>query len=358
MAIITPYITRRTFSFGISIMEEAYNHEVVRKIRDHYRNSLLICYGVIIILLLIPFFLKTISNEIVYYYLIATVIEMILAVIFYLIGYFQMNHFKKSQPWINGPAVIIVDTTFHQRKKLISPLWFLVNFIIIIITLGIGFLMYEKMPSLVPYHWGIHGEVNGWAHKSYKLLFVCPLIQLYATLMVGLDYWMISILKQQVDVSQPEKSIEQDRIFRYRWSAFSIFTGISGVILIGFIQSHLVGLIQSLWVSLTLSFICIGAIMIAKIVLAENTGQGGSRVLVDILLNKNLKKASNPDEDQYWKLGWVYYNPKDPTLAVEKRFGFFGWAFNFGRLAAWLISSGIIIVTVLFLASMFYILNH
>lgn len=48
--------------------------------------------------------------------------------------------------------------------------------------------------------------------------------------------------------------------------------------------------------------------------------------------------------DEAWKLGLVYFNPKDPTVWVEKRFGV-GYTLNFARPAAWLLTGGILAAT-------------
>ncbi|MGC4106188.1 MAG: DUF5808 domain-containing protein [Thermomicrobiales bacterium] len=45
--------------------------------------------------------------------------------------------------------------------------------------------------------------------------------------------------------------------------------------------------------------------------------------------------------DAHWKLGMIYYNPDDPALWVEKRFGI-GYTTNMARPAAWLLLLGII----------------
>jgi len=40
--------------------------------------------------------------------------------------------------------------------------------------------------------------------------------------------------------------------------------------------------------------------------------------------------------DKYWKLGLFYFNPEDPAVLIEKRFGL-GYTFNFARPATWII---------------------
>lgn len=49
--------------------------------------------------------------------------------------------------------------------------------------------------------------------------------------------------------------------------------------------------------------------------------------------------------DEAWKLGLVYYNPDDPAVWVEKRFGV-GYTLNFARATTWLIVGGFLALTV------------
>ena len=43
--------------------------------------------------------------------------------------------------------------------------------------------------------------------------------------------------------------------------------------------------------------------------------------------------------DDCWKLGIFYYNPRDPALMVEKRFGI-GYTLNFGNRLSWAFVGG------------------
>ena len=64
------------------------------------------------------------------------------------------------------------------------------------------------------------------------------------------------------------------------------------------------------------------------IVLAWTTGQAGSRLKVgpDDAAGRNVA----PDDDACWKWGLFYYNPDDPAMFVEKRFGV-GYTVNFAN---------------------------
>lgn len=48
-------------------------------------------------------------------------------------------------------------------------------------------------------------------------------------------------------------------------------------------------------------------------------------------------------KDEHWVAGVFYYNPQDPALWVEKRFGI-GWTLNFARPASWFMLGGILLL--------------
>jgi uncharacterized membrane protein len=53
-----------------------------------------------------------------------------------------------------------------------------------------------------------------------------------------------------------------------------------------------------------------------------------------IRLSQEPGTESDGTPDRAWKLGQFYYNPDDPALLVEKRFGI-GYTINFGNRASW-----------------------
>jgi uncharacterized membrane protein len=73
-------------------------------------------------------------------------------------------------------------------------------------------------------------------------------------------------------------------------------------------------------------------ILLVTLGLAFSTGQGGSRVRVASGQEGQPAEIDRKD-DQCWKLGLFYYNPQDPAMFVEKRFGI-GWTINFGNWKA------------------------
>lgn len=65
-----------------------------------------------------------------------------------------------------------------------------------------------------------------------------------------------------------------------------------------------------------------------------------------MLLTGRFAQAGEPQQgdrspDRAWKLGLIYFNPEDPALFVEKRFGV-GYTVNFARPGAWLFIGSIL----------------
>lgn len=65
-----------------------------------------------------------------------------------------------------------------------------------------------------------------------------------------------------------------------------------------------------------------------------------------MLLTGRFAQAGEPQQgdrspDRAWKLGLIYFNPEDPALFVEKRFGV-GYTVNFARPGAWVFIGSIL----------------
>jgi uncharacterized membrane protein len=200
-----------------------------------------------------------------------------------------------------------------------------------VITFAITVMNYDRLPNEIPMQYGFDGEVTTWAAKSFGSVFGMPLMQLFLLGMFIFLNYTISMSRQQIDPSNPDQSIKQNVIFRRRWSAFMIWTGTAMIILFFFIQLSLIYPIN-MKVLPILSLILTGVVVLAAVILAIMTGQGGSRIRIGEGKNGELVHR---DEDRFWKMGIFYYNPSDPAVWVEKRFGV-GWTINMARPYAWI----------------------
>lgn len=100
-----------------------------------------------------------------------------------------------------------------MREYLKKNKWqMVITSVIILLPILGGLLMWDKLPEKVPYHWGVNGEVDGWASKSMAV-FLLPLFMLAmqwfcilatglepkaknvtTTKMLGIVLWIIPVL--------------------------------------------------------------------------------------------------------------------------------------------------------------------
>jgi uncharacterized membrane protein len=336
----TPYLTRRSESFGIGITEELYDAPAVKRIRTIYRNRVL-WSGLILTVVILVIALNTLLTKGTALIGAGTSLQVLLMFIFYLQGRRSMKVLKALHHWETAqPQVVVIDTDFRKRKVLVSPWWFVGDFSLIALTVFLGFTLYPQLPERIPSHLNMLGQVDCWMAKSYSALLIAPAMQLLMTLLLIFVYRIIGKAKQQTDTSYPEQSMEQNRIFRYRWSAYIVFTSLVMNILFGI--TLFAGLINHVAIFI-ISSGTLGVVMIWVIILSVTMGQGGSRLSIG---KSKIRPAGNRDEDRFWKFGIFYYNPDDAALFVEKRFGI-GWTCNFARPVAWVLLIGLICFIIL-----------
>ncbi|WP_257346833.1 DUF1648 domain-containing protein [Pseudalkalibacillus decolorationis] len=338
-----PYWTRRTESFGVTIPEEIYNRLELKVMRKQYAYiiggiSLLVVF---IFLSCIPF----VGND-------ENTLSLLLGfiLILYTGGSFlvyvkfhnKMKTLKAKESWgKQKSAQVVIDTQFRQLKLTHSNLWFILSFAISISTMVITFRLYDQIPDKIPMQYNFEGEITNWMEKSYRSVLVMPIMQVYLTLLFLFINTMIARAKQQVNAENPEQSLQQNVIFRRRWSAFIIATGTALTLLFSLVQLSFIYPINHRVLTIVPIIFGIG-VTLGSIVLSFSTGQGGSRVKVSA---EGTGKVIDRDDDQHWKLGQFYYNINDPSLFLEKRFGI-GWTINLARPLAWMILLVIILLAV------------
>jgi uncharacterized membrane protein len=330
-----PYWTRRTESFGVSIPEDIYKTEELRGMRKQYvllTATLSIIVTIIFLLSGSSFAVDEQKGSILFSGVVLGYIA--LSFLIYLVFHRKMKILKQNRNWsADKSQLVVVDTEFREQRLTYSNLWFVLSFIIVLVTVFITFQNYHAMPDQIPTKYNFDGEVSNWVDKSYRSVLMMPIMQVYLTFLFIFINTMIAKAKQQVSAENPEESMVRNVVFRRRWSAYIIITGISVVLLFGFIQLSTIYPIDTQLMTFIPLIFTIGLVL-GSIVLSITTGQGGSRV-------KTTSTSVNGavidrDDDRYWKLGIFYFNPNDPSLFLEKRFGV-GWTINFARPLVWFI---------------------
>lgn len=342
VGVLMPILTRKEIFFGVRIPYDRAGNEALNSFKAKYYREYVSIMGIYTIIFGYLVFNYP-ENQFIY---VPGIFIMIgLSSVIYYKTHSSVKAFKKKQGWTIGKKeTVVIDTSFRgekNRKILVSPLWFLIPFAIIALNIVLGLINYDSLPDKIPMHFNIMGEVDRWADKSLGVVLELPMMQLFITGIMYFTYKSMGWVKQQINPSNVEESMHQNREYRRKWSAYAIYMNICVVVLFSVINFNTMKIINMKGVTLSLAIGGITLLMlISTIVLAIYTGQGGSRIKLQKSSDENPSLMDRED-DRHWKLGMFYFNPNDPAVWVEKRFGI-GLTVNFGRPLGIIILVGII----------------
>lgn len=338
-----PYLTRKTESFGVSIPEEVYDHLELKGMRKRYaKQTGIVSIIVVILYVILNLTFGNNQQDQGIWISISLIVYIVGSFLIFLSFHRKMKKKKAIENWTEGKRQkTLIHTGFREQKLTYSNGWFALSFVLTFAMIVVTYWMYDRIPEQIPMQYNYNGEVTNWAEKSYRSVMVMPIIQFYLILLFLFINTMIAKAKQQLNAENPEKSFQQIIIFRRRWSAYIIITGIGLTVLFSMIQLSFIVTINP--ILLTIVPLAFGmGVTVGAVVLSFTTGQGGSRVKT---ITGQKGGMIDQDDDHYWKLGQFYYNPKDPTLFLEKRFGI-GWTINLARPVAWVLFLVIILLAV------------
>lgn len=333
-----PYLTRKTENFGVSIPEAMYDRTVFKSMRKNYTiitlGILLLLIGLLIVL---SFYLSEKSLYVLY--TISIFLYLISGFLVYLPFHRKMTYIKQTENWqLEKKPTLVVDTKFRNEKLTISYFWYIIPLLVCIFTWGITWLLYDQIPGQVPIHNDLAGNIK-YSDKTIGTVSILPFTQLFLLVTFLFVHYIINVSKQQTDAENPKVSIQQNVLYRRRWSVFMLSSGTITILLFLFMQLTFIYPVLIPYEDIVI-FITIGFILVGTIVLSFVTGQGGSRINLDKPMNEDVMDR---DDDQHWKLGQFYFNKDDPALFIEKRFGV-GWTNNWARPMSWILILFIILL--------------
>ncbi|MCS4447286.1 DUF1648 domain-containing protein [Clostridium botulinum] len=351
--IVTPKTARKDIFLGVRIPEEESEKTEIKNI---YRSFVL--WNIIIslpVIFLLSFIVYKFNN--IGLFVLFTFIYIFISFLIYIKFNNDVKKLKSNKNWFkNKKQVIVVDTEFsseNANKSLISPWWFLIPILIILITIFMNIKAYPNLPNKVATHWDFNGNVNGYQNKSTFLIYQMPLMELFITSIFFLCYKIIGWSKKQISAVNPEESKTRNKLFRRILSIYMTFSAIAMTIFLSIINFQIMKVIDindkyMMYFSLIFTL----SIIIATILLGVKVGQGGSNLKLNYK-NDNKNNFINKDDDDHWILGnTIYYNKEDPSLFIEKRFGI-GWTINAGRPLGLIIYISLILIIIVSIIASF-----
>jgi uncharacterized membrane protein len=347
-----PYLTRKEIIFGVRIPSHMRKSEEIKRVLKAYIRNYLLSTGLITLLLII-LFIKVQNLGI---YLLGVAMLIVLLLGNYLICHRALKRAKSKSRWMEGyQETSVMDIGFSNRQTLVSSWWFCVPLGMILFQILLVFHCYDSLPDriLFPLHHDINGRFDQWVPKSYSTLLIPAAMSILFTGLFFIIYKAIGWSKQQLTAENPEESKIRIGLFRLRWSGFIVFCNITFLLPISLGLLQLTGILDTAsGLPYIVSVISIVVIISGRFGLSLFTGQGGSRIKLEGEPGLPEHKIDRYD-DNYWKFGLIYFNPQDPIIFLERRFGI-GWTINFGNIKAVSILIGTLIAFITGLA----IINH
>jgi uncharacterized membrane protein len=189
---------------------------------------------------------------------------------------------------------------------------------------------WQSIPARYPMHWSGSGVPNRWADKSPLTVFA-PLLA-GAILNLFLLFMGEAILKYSPRARVANTAAWTARFRLVNLRLLMVVTWGVSLLLSWFAILPLPTgpLLKFTWIAPLLLLAVITPFVWQMVSLSQEPGSG-----------------SDGTPDRAWKLGLFYYNPDDPALIVERRFGI-GYTFNFGNRASWWLL-GLLTLPILFL---------
>jgi len=329
LGFIIPFLQKKTILFGSRIPVEIIDHVEIRQLKKNYKHVYLTAE--------IPFlitawvFLNNFSGKLIFTIILFA--QLILMLLIYAVYNGKVKQLKKTildrESIRPGKEVSIVDTGFRDGKYLISVLWFVPSVLILFANIIILLLSYDNIPERIGLHFNMQGSITLSVQKTFFHVMHIPLNSVFILAVFVFVYYSIKRSKQEIDSHAPETSKLKDRHFRLIWSDYSVIvctTAITWLFFLSLYMNRLLKIPSAIFELINIAFPLL--IFLSAIVLALRTGQSGSKLKINVPVTGT--GMNNVNDDRYWKLGAFYFNPKDPAIFVEKRYGV-GWTINFGR---------------------------
>lgn len=193
---------------------------------------------------------------------------------------------------------------------------------------------WQKIPVRLVLHWGLDGQPDRWVARSLGVVFapllVAALILIALTLLLyGMAHWLRPIYSS---------GLEGERESRFRGTTSNLLLAVEYWIAVLFSWLAIRPLLPASFQRPPATVALIpGLIAVAITAVLMWLGQGGSRMRsARPEESDSTKPIGDRTEDRFWKLGIFYFNPDDPSVMVEKRFGI-GYTVNFARPVSWII---------------------
>lgn len=324
---LMPYAVSATIAFGVRIPPDRHTDPAVLSATRGWRLRLVA--GLILSLALLALTAGS-AAALVW----PPLVLLLLSVLNYLIARHQVQLAKQAGSWFSGVHEAVAATLDPDIGQGAFPWPYLLPALILLaLILAIGAVRYPSLPPVIAIHFGLNGQPNGYAAKTWGSVLFPLWTGIFVTATITALSFFTFRSRRQLDPTRPEASLQQSWLFRARMMRLLLL--LAAVVNLTLLLSGLVvwGLLPKGGPTPVLTVLIPLLMALVIIAISLRMGQEGVRIPVHPAPATGLAPR---DDDRYWKGGLLYWNPKDPAIIVPKRFGI-GWTFNFGHPVSWLV---------------------
>lgn len=345
---IIPYITPASVQFGVRLPRLRESDPEIDTVKRRYHMMLFA--GLPIIFL--TFFPASIFFEDGSILFIGLAVEVVYTHFDYFLAFRFLHEYKISHEWYDGLrefAGTVVPEIGYVRKAIAGAYFILPSAGIIIGAAILGTLDYPSMPALIPLRFFRDGMVMSFASKTLESAFRFILYQAGITGAFFVLGMVLTRTRKEIDVSRPFTTYEQQTRFKdfYRDVLYS-FSTMFGITF--FLASIRMWDYPSLVIPGTYLIIPLFLGIFILVTATYMVGQMGARMRIAGGSSEDTGE-NNLDDDSDWKAGLFYFNRRDPSVLIGRRFGI-GWTLNFGNPRSWLLIGSLLFIYII-LASHF-----
>jgi len=337
---IMPQLTRKSYLFGVKIPLEQSSSPEAKALKRRY---VLTCFAGASLMLIVCVWQFVVRPDLT---LMATIYLPLLIIPVDLIAFIpnwkRAVRLKEERGW-QVPNTLFAETSSSHTRGNLSALpwiWYVASAVIVIASVVAVIMRYPYLPGMIPAHFDINMQPTRWVETTWWSALMMPLMNAGMLALMVMTAILIEKAKLQIDPARPRLSFAQHRVYRRRMghalgfltlsmilflSALGIFIILPDLPVIG---AHM------FWASMILMIVPVAVLIAVQI----KTGQGGGKVKIEINEDADIHapssgrpNAGERGDDKYWVLGMFYYNPEDPAVIVEDRFGT-NLGFNYARL--------------------------
>lgn len=338
--------TSKKVFYGVNIPEKYRDFEELKQIDKSYKRGILISTAAILILqIALSLYANfTLSENL---YLVAVTIPIILTVVLYYLIYY--NSYKKvlifKEKYIStinselkSEKTQILDVDFiHERDKLVKKysLIYIIPILLVVASSVYSFINYDKIPEMMPTHFNFQGIADGFTVKTKTSFFAQIGMQIVVMLLVYFSSVYSLKARVKIDKSNSKSDIAHTIKYLSHLASESFFLLLAMALFFSSISFGLVN--QKINQMLVILSTVILLASIAPLLYTSYKLKNGNYSDVSYTVD---------DDDKYWLLGCLYYNPNDPAAFVQKRFGI-GWTINLGSNKGKLMVACIVLMLVI-----------